>query len=100
MKKRIAMLVTLLIASFPAAAQTVDEIVSKALEARGGVERIKALQSQRLTGRISFGPGNEGPFQVEMKRPGKMRDQLTLSGKTWIRTTDGKSGWVMSGSER
>jgi hypothetical protein len=99
MKKRIGVLVMALVASFPAAAQTVDAIVAKALEARGGVARIKALQSQRLTGRISFGPGNEGPFQVEMKRPGKMRDQLTLNGKTGIRTTDGKSGWVMSGSD-
>jgi hypothetical protein len=96
MKMRIATLVIVLMAAFPAAAQTVDEIVSKALEARGGVERIKALQSQRLTGRISFGPGNEGPLLVEMKRPGKMRDQVTLGGKTWIRATDGKSGWVMS----
>jgi hypothetical protein len=99
MKMRIATLVIVLMATFPAAAQTVDEIVSKALEARGGIERIKALQSQRLTGRISFGSGNEGPLQVEMKRPGKMRDQVTLGGKTWIRTTDGKSGWVMGGSD-
>ena len=99
MKMRNAMLMIALTASFPAAAQTVDEIVAKALEARGGVEQIKALQSQRLTGRISFGPGNAGPFQVEMKRPGKMRDQLTLNEKTWIHTTDGKSGWVMSGSQ-
>jgi hypothetical protein len=99
MKMRIALLVIALMASFPAAAQTVDEIVSKALEARGGVERIKALQSQRLTGRISFGPDNAGPLLVEMKRPGKMRDQVTVDGKTWTRTTDGRSGWVMGGGD-
>jgi hypothetical protein len=37
-----------------ASAQTADEIVNKSLAARGGVEKIKAIQSERVTGRVTF----------------------------------------------
>ena len=80
-----------------AAAQTADEVVAKALAARGGVSRIKAVQSQRISGTISFGAGADGPFVVELKRPGKMRIEVTLQGQTLIRTFDGKSsGWILN----
>src|SRR2546422_4371439 len=55
-----------------AAAQTADEIVKKVLDARGGTDKIKAVLSQRVTGRVSFAPGMEGTFVVELKRPQKM----------------------------
>lgn len=76
--------------------QTVDEILARNFEARGCLEKIKALQSQRISGRISFGPDAEGPLEVEMARPGKMRQQLVLRGKTMIQTTDGKTGWSVT----
>jgi hypothetical protein len=76
-------------------AQSVDDIVAKAIVARGGVKRIKSLHSQRLTGRISLNKGESGPFAVEMKRPGMMRETLTLGDKSMIRTTDGIVGWAV-----
>ena len=76
-------------------AQSVDDIVAKAIVARGGVKKIKSLYSQRLTGHISMIGGSSGPFVVEMKRPGMMRESVTLGGKTMIRTTDGTFGWVV-----
>lgn len=76
-------------------AQTADEVVSKYLDARGGVEKIKAVKSERVTGTISFGPDAEGPFLVERQRPLKMHMEITLNGQTFIRTYDGKSaGWI------
>src|SRR5580698_8764012 len=75
--------------------QSVDEVVAKAIAARGGVKRIKSLNSQRLTGRISLQSGESGPFSVEMKRPGMMRETVTLGDKSMVRTTDGGVGWVM-----
>jgi hypothetical protein len=74
--------------------QSVDDVVAKALAARGGVKRIKAIQTQRLTGKISLSTGG-GPLEVEMKRPGMMREMVTLGGKSMIRTTDGKIGWAV-----
>ena len=80
-----------------AAAQTADEIVNKALAARGGVEKIKAVQAQRITGTISFGVGAEGPFMVELKRPGKMHMEMTIGDQLLVRSYDGKSaGWTIN----
>jgi outer membrane lipoprotein-sorting protein len=79
------------------AAQTPDEIVAKVLAARGGADKIKAIHSQRVTGKISFGPEAEGPFSVEFARPGKMHMEITINGQTILRVYDGKSaGWVLN----
>lgn len=76
-------------------AQTVEEVISNYVEARGGLNKIKAVKSERVTGIISFGPDADGPFFVERKRPLKMHMEITLNGQTLIRTYDGKSaGWV------
>jgi hypothetical protein len=76
-------------------AQSVDDVVAKAIEARGGIKKIKALNSQRLTGTIAIAGGSAGPFVVEMKRPGMMRESVTLGAKSMIRTTNGEVGWVV-----
>jgi len=86
-----------LLLPFGAAAQSADEVVAKALAARGGLGRIKAVQAQRVTGTISFGVGAEGPFVVELKRPGKMHMEMTIGGQTVVRVYDGKSaGWTIN----
>jgi len=80
-----------------ASAQTADEIVNKVLAARGGVARIKAVQSQRISGTINFGLGADGPFLVELERPGKMHIEVTVQGQTLVRSYDGKStGWILN----
>jgi outer membrane lipoprotein-sorting protein len=78
-----------------ASAQTVDEIISKYVEARGGFAKIKSIVSERVAGTIVFAPGVEGPFVVERARPLKMHMEITVGGLTMIRTCDGKSsGWI------
>jgi len=75
--------------------QSVDDVVAKAIAARGGVKRIKSLNTQRLTGRISLNSGDSGTVIVETKRPGMMREIVTLGDKSMIRTTDGIVGWAV-----
>ncbi len=76
---------------------TADEIVKKALDARGGVEKIKAVQSERVTGHISFSQGVEGSFVVELKRPQKMHVEISIEGQKIVRVYDGKStGWMVN----
>src|SRR5580658_81698 len=78
-----------------AAAQTTDEIVTKVLAARGGLEKAKAVQSERITGTIYFNPELYGPFLAEFKRPGKMHNEVTIQNKTVVRSFNGKdAGWV------
>ena len=97
MKIRTLGLVILTVFPVFTAAQTADEIVKKALEARGGADKLKAVQSERVTGRISFSRGVEGAFVVELKRPLKMHAEISIEGQKIIRVYDGKSsGWMIN----
>jgi hypothetical protein len=80
-----------------AAGQTTDEIVAKVLAARGGLEKIKAVQTERITGTLYFNPELYGPFLAEFKRPGKMHNEMTIQNKTVARSFNGKdTGWVIN----
>lgn len=89
-------LAALLASAAPAAtAQSLDEIVAKHFEAQGGAERLKRVQTMRLTGTMLVGPGMEAPFTLEKKRPGKSRLEFSLGGMTGVRAFDGKGGWQL-----
>jgi outer membrane lipoprotein-sorting protein len=77
----------------PVSAQTVDEVIAKACEARGGVAKIKAVQSVRMTGHMTMGPGAEAPITLEMKRPRSTRMEFTAQGQTGVQAYDGKQAW-------
>lgn len=78
-------------------AQTADEIVKKALDARGGIDKIKAVQSERISGRISFSQGIEGTVVLELKRPHQLHSEITVEGQKILRVYDGKSaGWTVN----
>src|SRR5512141_1039734 len=69
----------------PAKTLTVDEIVAKSIEARGGSAKIAAIQSLRVTGKLVFGGGNfsvEAAFGMVMKRPGMIRSEPPQQGLT------------------
>jgi len=97
MKTRILSVTLLLFLPLTATAQTADEIVKKALEARGGVDKLKAVQTERVTGRITFSRDVEGTFVVELKRALKMHVEISIEGQRIIRVYDGKSsGWMIN----
>lgn len=73
-------------------AQTVDEIIAKNIEARGGLEKIKAVQSMKMTG-IMSARGQQMPFSVQMERPNSVRVEFTFQGKAVIQAYDGETGW-------
>jgi len=80
----------------PASAQTVDEVIAKNLEARGGLDKIKAVQSMKLTGKMTVGPGIEAPVTLELKKPSSVRLEITFQGNTGVQAYDGKTGWGIS----
>jgi len=97
MKTGILSITLLLFLPLAATAQTADEIVKKVLDARGGAEKIKSVQSERVSGHVSFSRGMEGTFVVELKRPLKMHVEISIEGQTIIRVYDGKSsGWTIN----
>ena len=78
------------------AAQTADEIIKKAIDARGGIDKIKATQSERITGRVSFARGIEGTLTLELERPHKLYSEVSVEGQKVLRVYDGKSGWTFN----
>ena len=82
-------------ASAYAADLTVDDILAKNFEAKGGVAKLKALQSVRFTGKITIGPGMEAPVSLTKKRPGMSRMDFTVQGMTGTQAYDGTNGWML-----
>jgi outer membrane lipoprotein-sorting protein len=75
-----------------AGAQTVDEVIAKNIAAHGGLEKMKAVESLRMAGRMTFG-AMEASAVMEVKRPASMRMEITLQGMTIVQAYDGKTGW-------
>jgi hypothetical protein len=75
-------------------APTIDDLVTKNIQAKGGADALRALQSVKLTGKMLV---NEGQMQLAYtetkKRPGEIRIEETLQGMTAIDAYDGKEGW-------
>jgi hypothetical protein len=68
-------------------------LVGQAIEARGGLERLRAVQTETLSGKISFGP-QAGILRVEFKRPHRMRMEIVLPQRRVVRLFDGSAGWT------
>lgn len=79
-----------------AADPTVDEIVARYVTARGGLKKIRALESLRQTGRITSGAGRTALAVRELKRPSRTRFEFTVQGVTGVYVSDGTSGWQVS----
>ena len=71
-----------------ASAQTVDEIIAKNIQARGGLEKLKAIRTLRTT--VKFSDGSfRAEFRQENKRPGKVREEFIIQGMAQIQAYDG-----------
>ncbi len=87
----------------PAAAQedapnsepTVESLIEKNLEAKGGREKLEAVESARLSGTMNMG-GMEAPFVLEWKDPDKTRMEITLQGMTLVQAYDGETAWMLN----
>jgi hypothetical protein len=78
------------------ASSPVDEIVASNLAARGGKDRIQALQSYRATGRATASGGRVARVTYEIKRPGLFRLEFSSQGTKAVFAHDGESGWQVA----
>ena len=93
------LVVSLALQSGAVHALTVDEIVTRYVAARGGAEKIQALRSVRLTGKLEFGRRSSvvvADWGEIVKRPGTIRDETTMQGLTSVDAFDGKDAWSVS----
>jgi len=95
---RSALAVAALVVALPAPglAQTVDELVAKNIEARGGAAAWRAVFSLQFAGRMSVGRGTFVPYVLEQMRPQKMHFEFTLNGQTFVQASDGQRGWKLA----
>jgi outer membrane lipoprotein-sorting protein len=88
------LLTTIAVLFVPAlSAQTVDEIIAKNVQARGGMDKIKTVQTIKSTGTMTMGPGMEAPGSLIQKRPDMARLEFTVQGLTAVQAYDGKDAW-------
>ncbi len=78
----------------PGPSPTVDELVSKNIEAKGGAAALKAIQTIRFEGRLVANQGQiELTYTEIKKRPGKVRTDAVLQGMTLVQAYNGSNGW-------
>lgn len=78
----------------PPAELTVDEIVARNIASRGGREAVEALDTVKITGRMTQ-PGMELPVTLYFARPDKARLEVEAQGMTLVQAYDGTVGWYL-----
>jgi len=74
-------------------AQTADELIAKNIQARGGMEKLKAIKTLRMTGKFDGGGGFTAAVSQENQRPELVREAFTLQGMSAVQAYDGSAGW-------
>jgi hypothetical protein len=76
---------------------TVDALVAKNIEAKGGLDALHAVRSLRLKGKMLVKQGQlEFAYVQTKRRPGQVRSELMLQGMTLVQAYDGTEGWKIS----
>ena len=76
-----------------ACAQTADELVNKNIQAKGGLDKIKAAKTRLMVGRVRNARGRVAAFRQMNMRPDLVRQNLSLQGMTAVQAYDGSVGW-------
>jgi outer membrane lipoprotein-sorting protein len=97
MKRRCLLLVVALVAVLhvPSFALTVDEVIEKNVQAKGGMEKIKTVESKRTIGKTLV-RGVEFPFTIHQKRPSFFKIETTIQGLTMVQAYDGEIAWQIN----
>jgi hypothetical protein len=95
MRHLLSVVVGILCCTPVVAAQTAEELVARNTAAKGGIDKIKAIKTVRMAGRLQQGDfwaliGQEG------KAPNQLRLTFTIQNMTQVQAYDGSIGWQMS----
>lgn len=77
-------------------APSVDDLVAKNIAARGGAEKLKAIQSLKVSGTMTAPNGMQLPLTITVKRPGMMRMEMNLQGTAIVTAFDGANAWSIN----
>src|SRR5690348_15686853 len=92
------------------ASMTVDQVLARCFEAQGGLAKLRAVQSRRITGHIEGLP-DPVSFDQLNARPDRIRLETRTEAKAaaggtaatpasdQIKTSDGRTGWAWSDTD-
>jgi hypothetical protein len=78
-----------------AKAFTAEELIEKNLQARGGADKLRAVETMHMSGKMRFGGGIEAQNQFYAVDGKKARFELSLQGMTAINAWDGQGAWAV-----
>jgi outer membrane lipoprotein-sorting protein len=111
---RVTLLIcSLLAVAMPALAQTptVEDLLAKNLESRGGAEKLRAITTRRVAGtvtvQVQMPPGApqsaepapqtlQMPMQVLAKRPNLMLQEMKMQDRRVVTAYDGQQAWAIN----
>lgn len=76
-------------------AQTVDEIIAKNIQARGGLDKLRSIKTIRATARFSQGDFR-ATYVQENKREDKVRESVIFQGMAQVQAYDGHTAWQVN----
>ena len=74
---------------------TVDDIIAKNLQAKGGAAKWQSMKSVKMTGKMTA-QGTEMPLTVYAMRPNFNRQEITMAAGKAIQAFDGTTAWVVN----
>lgn len=78
-------------------AQTADELVDRNLKAKGGIQKLRAVEGMRVTGRVLLpAAGVEFPVSITTKRPNMFYQVSTIQGQKIETGFDGDKAWMIN----
>lgn len=84
-----------LVAGLGASGQTVDELIARNLESKGGLARMRAIQTMKQTRKMNL-QGMESPVVVYAKRPNMVRQEISTGGRMVVMAYDGVTPWLVN----
>jgi len=78
-------------------AYTADELAARNVEAHGGAEKLSAIQTLRLSGKLLVNDGALAfGYTALVRRPGSIRYEAALQGLTQVQAYDGHQAWQIN----
>jgi outer membrane lipoprotein-sorting protein len=79
-----------------AAPQSVDELVARNIEAKGGLARLREVRTIKQVSRMRTADGMEATQTTFLKRPNLMRQEVSFGGQLVINAFDGVTPWIIN----
>jgi len=89
--------VLMLLAAPAALGYTAEELAAKNIDAKGGIDKLHAIHSVRLSGKLVISGGMlQLDYVALVERPESVRYEATLQGLTQVQAFDGAQAWQIN----